>query len=149
EEKANCNAHHLIGQQKEQRRDQDHDEHHDGGDGGLLARRPGDLLHFRPHFLQELEWTDFRHRVIQQPSPPNLQGRDRPAVPFWGIGSPRKSDERAADDSCYLLPLRRIVKRDPLYPRGPALMARHSAWQEWRDSNPQPPVLEGGKHSLA
>jgi hypothetical protein len=29
---------------------------------------------------------------------------------------------------------RRIVKRDPLYPPGQALMACHSAWQEWRKS---------------
>src|ERR1700726_4211387 len=91
EQEADGDPHHLIRQQKEDRRDDHHDEHHDGGHGRLLARRPRDLLRLGAHFLQELEGTDLCHSSYQIGiSRPTL--RTRPATPFLlGKCSPRKS----------------------------------------------------------
>src|SRR5262249_1698971 len=111
QDKAHRNPHQLIGKQKEDRGDSDHHENHDRGDGRLLARRPGDLLRLRAHFLHELERADFRHRAIQRLPRPIL--RTRPAGgSFWGLGSSRKSVTRPLTMQPYLLPVRWSVKRD-------------------------------------
>src|SRR3954452_2874838 len=57
------NPDHLIGEKKEDAREARHDEHHDGGDHGLFARRPGDLLGLGADLLQEFERTDLRHAL--------------------------------------------------------------------------------------
>jgi hypothetical protein len=56
---------------------------------------------------------------------------------FLGVGSPRKSGNRAASDGSFLL---------PAHPSRQAALdvGWTPTWQEWRDSNPQPPVLETG-----
>src|SRR5215469_5211284 len=111
QDKAHRNPHQLIGKQKEDRGDSDHHENHDRRDGGLLARRPGDLLRLRAHFLHKLERADFRHRAIQRLPRPIL--RTRPAGgSFWGLGSSRKSVTGPLTMQRYLLPVRWIVKRD-------------------------------------
>ncbi len=60
---------------------------------------------------------------------------------------------RAADDGSYLLPVGRIVKIEGLEGRNSGIRSDLAPefllpvawnWQEWRDSNPQPPVLETG-----
>src|SRR5262249_56873482 len=66
---------------------------HTRRDRRLLARRPGNLLRFRAHFLHELERANFRHRLIQRLPRPIL--RTRPAGgSFLGLGSSRKSVTR-------------------------------------------------------
>ena len=60
EQEADAEPHDLIRDQEENRSDGHHDEHHHGGHGGFLARRPGHLLRFGAHFLQELERIDLR-----------------------------------------------------------------------------------------
>src|SRR6202035_5069315 len=52
----------LIRGEKEDRSKCHHHEHHDGGDGGLTAGRPGDLVGLRAHFLQEFERAE-SHRL--------------------------------------------------------------------------------------
>src|ERR1700676_2844583 len=90
EQEADGQPHHLIRQQKENRRNDHHDEYHDGGYGRLLARRPRDLLRLGAHFLQELEGTDLRHRSYQIGiSRPTL--RTRPATPFL-LGNVRRGN---------------------------------------------------------
>src|SRR5208282_98234 len=91
EQEADADPHDLVRKQEKDRRDSDHHEHHDRGDRGLLARRPSDLLSLGAHFLQELEWTDLRHRSIQIGIPrPPLRRRPTPRILF-GECSPRMS----------------------------------------------------------
>src|SRR5580700_1608504 len=113
EQEADGDPHHLIRQQKEDRRDDHHDEYHDGGHGGLLARRPRDLLRLGAHFLQELEGTEFCHSSYQIGiSRPTL--RTRPATPFL-LGKMLAAEirYRAAGDGSFLLPAGHSVKRQP------------------------------------
>ena len=61
EHEGDGDADHLVGEQEEDRRQRREDEHHRGGDAGLLARRPGDLVGLVAHFPQELERAQLCH----------------------------------------------------------------------------------------
>src|SRR6185437_7379740 len=100
--------------EEEHRGNRHHDEHHDGGDGGLLAGRPGDLLALGAHFLQELERTDFRHGFgqIGIPSPTFKDETDRRIL--LGESSSRKSVAGPLTMAASLLPVAQTVKPPPL-----------------------------------
>src|SRR3546814_3998104 len=114
-----------VDQQKKHRREGHHDEHHDGVHRGLLPARPGHLLDLADHLTHVLGRVYCRHWVELLPTTPK----------------PRRG---AVVDSCSLC-------RDgpAASARPPVLLScrRHAcrlSWQEWRGSNPQPPVLETG-----
>src|SRR5579885_1414651 len=158
ENKRDGNADQLIGHEKERRGDRDHHEHHRGGDCGFTSRWPGHLAGFLAHLLQELEQIDLRHVSRSEGRTRRTASlRDAAARPsfFWGlpIAAEVRSPGRARGPLPIATPIRRQGQGFPHPPRpgtcrgqGPAAVARDDAshWQEWRDSNPQPPVLETG-----
>ena len=64
ENKGHEHTHELIGQQEKDGGDGHHHEDHGSGDGGLPPARPGDLLRFGAHLLQEFERADLRHMAV-------------------------------------------------------------------------------------
>jgi hypothetical protein len=65
----------------------------------------------------------------------------------WGEMFAAEVRYRAADDGSHLLPTGHSVKRGNAAKPTIACIIEEfprRAWQEWRDSNPQPPVLETG-----
>src|SRR4051812_9444930 len=130
-----------VRDQKERARDDDHHEHHGGGDERLLARRPGDLLALGPNLSEEFERTRsrLRHRSIPATRTRGLRLR-RHVRPYRvaHTKTARKPSGSPRHPPCDELEMRCLsAKSSRCRPAG-------ISWQEWRDSNPQPPVLETG-----
>src|SRR5689334_6907992 len=71
---------HLVGYQKEQRRDHDEDEDHARGDHGLAPGWPGDLAALGPDFPDELDWI-LRHARYSENG--RSGGTRTPGPRFW------------------------------------------------------------------
>ena len=139
--------------------DRHHDEHHGGGDQRLAPRRPGDLVGLGAHLLQELERAELGHggygswRFQIGTRRPTFEDGIGGRSLFWGkvrrgsplpgrrrwrltiVALPRRQDDRN---------FQRRFKRFQPGSEGSCEAPHPEYWQEWRDSNPQPPVLETG-----
>src|SRR5229473_4909811 len=107
---------HLIDHKEENRGDEYHHEHHRRRDGGLLAARPGDPAQLLANLLNEFGGVGLGHVRSNHPH------RPRPITPSY------------------------TIYRDigAMAHRGDGVAPGARTWQEWRGSNPQPPVLETG-----